>query len=735
MTSAASIIRVIFCGLAILAASTTTSVAQGVVTATLLNGEAEDRVHVLVRLDVPFEIEGSMDVRRRDLQRAAIARTAADVRAVLDRMGADVRTFATLPWLAAEIRRGDLSALAADPRVASIEPDLIVRPVLSQSVPRVAAPPVWHAGYRGDGWTVAVLDTGVDRGHAFMGGAVVAEACFSTTGSQSTSLCPNGGSSQTGAGAGAPCEPGVAGCSHGTHVAGIAVGRSPSQAIYGVAPGASLVPVQVFSRFDQPGACAPMPAPCALALMSDVARGLDHLMTYAGTANARRVAAANLSLAGGAFAGACDTEPGIQPVKAAIDNLRSIGVATAIAAGNEGRQGELSAPACISTAISVGSTDTGSDALSSFSNRSPHLLLSAPGGAIWSSVPGGDFAWMGGTSMAAPHVAGAWALLKSISPDASVSAVLQALRDTGAPLTSGGDAGHYPRIDVSAAAGRLDPAEPPEAPTNLTANVTGATVRLQWQAPAFGLVGAYVIEAGRSSGGVDVFRGAVGLATSFSATVPGGTYYVRVRAQNGAGDSNPSNEVTVSISADAAQPPGPPSQVSAWADGTHVTVEWNPPTSVAAPATYIVQVGSAPGATDTFVGGVGNVTAASGVLPLGTYYVRVFAQNAFGIGPASPELTLVVDGRCPLPDAPSVTGSVGPGHATLSWSVPGASRISEFVLEAGTAPGASNYYAGSVGATTTVSGAVPPGTYYVRVRARSSCGLSAPSAELTLVVP
>jgi predicted phage tail protein len=265
--------------------------------------------------------------------------------------------------------------------------------------------------------------------------------------------------------------------------------------------------------------------------------------------------------------------------------------------------------------------------------------------------------------------------------------------------------------------------------------VDGATVRLQWRAPASGLVSTYVLEAGRSSGSADLFRGAVGSATSFSATVSGGTYYVRVRAQNDAGSSAPSNEVTVTVSADAAQPPGPPSQVSAWADGTLVTLEWDPPTSIAEATAYVVHVGTAPGATNTFTGGVGNVTAVSGVLPLGTYYVRVFAQNFFGVSPASPELTFVVDGRCPVPDAPSVTGSVAAGRATVSWSVPGASRVRDFVLEAGTAPGASNYYAGSVGATTTVSGAVPPGTYYVRVRARSSCGLGAPSAELRLVVP
>ena len=74
-------------------------------------------------------------------------------------------------------------------------------------------------GYDGSGYSVAYSDTGVDKTHPFLAGKVVHEACFSSgqayTGQNG---CPNGQSTQIGAGAGAPCD--VSSCSHGTHVAG-----------------------------------------------------------------------------------------------------------------------------------------------------------------------------------------------------------------------------------------------------------------------------------------------------------------------------------------------------------------------------------------------------------------------------------------------------------------------------------------------------------------------------------
>jgi hypothetical protein len=77
----------------------------------------------------------------------------------------------------------------------------------------------------------------------------------------------------------------------------------------------------------------------------------------------------------------------------------------------------------------------------------------------------------------------------------------------------------------------------------------------------------------------------------------------------------------------------------------------------------------------------------------------------------------------------AVSGSV----VTLQWqAVAGAI---EYIVEAGSAPGFANIFNGSVGSATTISTAAPPGRYYVRVRARSAAGVSAPSAEVTIDVP
>src|SRR5207247_1835953 len=91
---------------------------------------------------------------------------------------------------------------------------------------------------------------------------------------------------------------------------------------------------------------------------------------------------------------------------------------------------QRSVPACVSTAVSVGAT-TKYDQVAYFSNVAPFLSLFAPGVSITSSFAGGGFAIASGTSMAAPHVAGTWAVLKQAKPTASVDEILQALSGTG----------------------------------------------------------------------------------------------------------------------------------------------------------------------------------------------------------------------------------------------------------------------------------------------------------------
>ncbi len=406
-------------------------------------------VRVIVGLNVGFTTESLLGASGVQSQRASIARAQG---AVLGRMlrtrPASVRRFSSIPYLALEVDEADLQTLAASPDVANIQIDAVVPPTLAESTPLIGATKAWAAGYTGAGWTVAVVDTGVDASHPFLAGKVVSEACFSSTvDGRSTSMCPSFSDTSTLPGSGGPCL--LAGCEHGTHVAGIAAGKGST--FSGVAPDATIISLQVFSSFTGADDCGTQPAPCLLSYTSDQILALERVYALRSTYN---IAAVNMSLGGGLFTSPCDFDS----LKTAIDQLRDAGIATVIASGNNGSTTALSYPACISTAISVASTTDGSfrpaDQVSGFSNTNQYLSLLAPGETIYSSVPSG-FMNLSGTSMAAPHVAGAWALMKSKRPSASVTDILSALATTGTPITDPGNGLVFPRINVDRALASL----------------------------------------------------------------------------------------------------------------------------------------------------------------------------------------------------------------------------------------------------------------------------------------
>ncbi|MCB9136993.1 MAG: S8 family serine peptidase [Caldilineaceae bacterium] len=394
---------------------------------------------VIVRLNTGFTPEGALNSPQAvNGQRTAIARSQNLLLTDLSRLGvAGVKRFQSLPYVAMTVNPAAMDALQRSPFITSVMEDVAEEPMLDLSVPLINGDDAWAAGYTGAGQTVAVLDTGVDSSHPFLSGKVVSEACYSTTNIDSMTLCPNGLDSQTGAGAGVNCT-GAGGCSHGTHVAGIAAGDGDT--FDGVAPGANVIAIQVFSKFDVNGTLR------ALSYVSDQMLGLERVYDLR---NDFSIAAVNMSLGGGSYASACDSDPR----KAAIDNLRSEGIATVIASGNDGYTSSITAPACISSAISVGATTSQSpaDLVAGYSNSAPILDLWAPGSSINSSVPGGGYSSWNGTSMATPHVAGAWAVLKSQTPDASVADVFYALESTGVPITDTRNGLVKPRIDVYAA--------------------------------------------------------------------------------------------------------------------------------------------------------------------------------------------------------------------------------------------------------------------------------------------
>src|SRR4051812_33975521 len=445
--------------------------------------QRDGRVRVLVQL----RLQGGTHIPEGRLASRAVAGQRRDIRDAGARVAsllaaADrriVHRYETVPLIALEVGPAALAALEASADVDAVFEDAIVRPSLAESVPLIHADQAWAAGYDGTGTTVAVLDTGVDANHPFLAGKVIDEACYSSTISgRTTSTCPNGTDEQLGPGAALPCALEV--CLHGTHVAGIAAGNGATagQLFSGVGKGANIVAIQVFSEVIDALACGGT-VPCAGALVSDIVAGLERVYTIAPS---RNIVAVNMSLGGANFSAPCDNEP----YKAAIDNLRSINVATVVAAGNDGLGSAISSPGCISSAISVGSVDK-QNQVSSFSNVATFMSVFAPGSSITSSVPGGGYRSLNGTSMATPHVTGTWAILREAVPSAGVGLVLDALRRTGLPIAdtrASGSGVVVPRISVVEALNALRPVTNPAptlssvAPSRLRATTLPMTLTL-----------------------------------------------------------------------------------------------------------------------------------------------------------------------------------------------------------------------------------------------------------------
>ena len=419
----------------------------------------------------------------------------------VDRAKGPVKAFGRMNGFALRGDATDVIDLMNDPEVQDVVEDVPHPPALLESVPLTGGLGGAFSGYTGSGQIVAVLDTGVDKTHSMLSGKVIAEACYSTTDTTggSTSLCPGGTAQSTATGSAVNCDTTQWGsaCGHGTHVAGIAAGNG---ALYtGVAKNAQLIAIQVFSGFSA-SACGTT-NPCVMAWTSDIIRGLERVAAL--TTTYPTIAAANLSLGGGSYSSACNGDA----TKPAIDNLRSLGVAAVIASGNNGSTTGIGAPACVSSAISVGATCDGTnvycpavDAVASYSNSAALLSLLAPGSAIGSSIPGEGYGTWHGTSMATPHVAGAWAVMKQAKPDASVDEVLAYLKAAGTPVTDTRNGVTTPRLQLAAAVDQMQSGQvlPPAAPVAAAASgVTSTGFTARWGS-AWGATG-YRLDVSTSS--------------------------------------------------------------------------------------------------------------------------------------------------------------------------------------------------------------------------------------------
>jgi hypothetical protein len=166
---------------------------------------------------------------------------------------------------------------------------------------------------------------------------------------------------------------------------------------------------------------------------------------------------------------------------------------------------------------------------------------------------------------------------------------------------------------------------------------------------------------------------------------------------------------------------------------------WSPPAVGGDVTGYQLEVGSGPGAAN-----IATVPAPADepaffhdvVVPPGTYYARVRAQSAAGVGLASPEMAFTVAAGCRgMAYAPALQSAVSGGNVSLSWATPplfpGALT---YTLAAGSTSGSSNIGTFPLGATNVFATPAPPGAYFLRLQSQGPCGVGAVAGELLLSV-
>jgi len=519
--------------------------------------EKDDTVSVIVGLSTSFELEGTLDYSNVQAQKSKIKQEQGSLLNYLSSSKADkIHKFEHVPFIAMTVDKNTLERLESSLLVATISEDVLLFPTLDDSVPLIGAPQAWSSGYSGQGQAVAILDTGVDNTHsAFSPGRIIEEACYSSSViSTSISLCPSQFPEATGPDSALPCSSIIPGCDHGTHVAGIAAGNDAT--ITGVAKDANIIAIQVFSMITEPAFCAGAP-PCLGAYRTDVIKGFDRLMTLASPPHNIDISSVNLSLGVGGYSSAASCDAADPSTKAAVDNLRSIGIATIASAGNAGFTNLIATPACLSSVVSVSST-TKSDVVSSFSNSANYLDLLAPGQSIFSSVPGG-YTTFSGTSMSTPHVAGSWAILMSAVPGATVDDVLNSLKNTGKAIIDTRNGLTFPRIQVDDALNDLGvvPAPPPPDITPPSVGIwnpkDGDTVADTTKISIYNVDDNYPIDVCYSIDGVELECGLVSVGQVDihflwdTTTYPDGSHNISAESCDPSGNCTTASTVTVIV--------------------------------------------------------------------------------------------------------------------------------------------------------------------------------------------
>jgi PKD repeat protein len=331
-----------------------------------------------------------------------------------------ITDYTHFPITYVKVNENALAKLLDMPEVAFAGENGRVQPTLAQSLPLIGAPSAQSTGAGGSGTAVAVLDTGLNYTLSAFGSCTspgVPASCKVVyvkeyTPDDDGSLDNNG---------------------HGTNVAGI---------VAGVAPDTKLLGLDVFQSDG--------------AHDVDILRALNDVLDLRATYN---IVAINMSLGSGKYTSACASDV----LASAVSNLKNAGITSVIASGNDVYHSALARPACVPDAVSVGAvydanvgglswgsgcTDstTAADKVTCFSNSASFLTMLAPGALITAAGT-----TMGGTSQAAPHVAGAVAVLKGRYRDLTVDNVVTRLTSSGVAVYDSRNGFTKPRLALYSA--------------------------------------------------------------------------------------------------------------------------------------------------------------------------------------------------------------------------------------------------------------------------------------------
>ncbi len=377
------------------------------------------------------------------------------------------------------VTKAALEKMAKNPGIRSIDYNPPVYPTLAQSVPLINGTLAQNAlanGSRvnGQGETICIIDTGINYTHPDLGGCAQAAflngTCAKVIGGHN--YCADEGCSTEN-------ENSNDAEGHGTHVAGIAAANG---SLTGVAPGAKIVSIRVFNSTGGAGDFA------------NVEAGVRWC-----TNNATRFNITVISMSLGSsllYNANCDSS--YSSLADAINNATLHNIAVIASSGNNANTTHIASPACIRNATAAGATydanigstsfsactdsTTSADKIACYSNRGALVSLMAPGSAITSASVSGGNVTQHGTSMAAPHVAGAYALVRAYErlesgTNMTPAAIFSALNSTGTRVND--SSRNYSRINILAAIASIDNTLPSvniTSPANATHNSANITL-------------------------------------------------------------------------------------------------------------------------------------------------------------------------------------------------------------------------------------------------------------------